>query len=115
MSCLSCCLFPGPRDAPETLLLLHGTPAWSFLYRRVVPGLLDAGYRVVALDQIGFGRSDKLTNIEAYSHELHVATVLLLLEKLDLKVSGPGCPGMGGYITPTLGDPASRFVSCDCR
>lgn len=82
-------LFPGPRDAPETLLLLHGTPAWSFLYRTVVPGLLDAGYRVVALDQIGFGRSDKLTDPEAYSHELNVATVLLLLEKLDLKVSGP--------------------------
>lgn len=72
--------------------MLHGTPAWSFLYRRMVPGLLSAGYRVVALDQIGFGRSDKLTDPKAYSHELHVATVLLLLDKLDLKVSRPCGP-----------------------
>ena len=77
----------GPFDAPETLLLLHGTPAWSFLYRKVVPGLLEAGYRVVALDHIGFGRSDKLTDPDAYSHEMNVASVLLLLEKLDLQVS----------------------------
>ncbi|KAK8400243.1 hypothetical protein O3P69_003150 [Scylla paramamosain] len=75
----------GPHDAPETLLLLHGTPSWSFLYRKVVPGLLAAGYRVVAPDHIGFGRSDKLTDPNAYSHEMHVTTVLQLLKELDLK------------------------------
>lgn len=49
----------GPRDARETVLLLHGEPTWSFLYRKVMPGLLEAGYRVVVPDLIGFGRSDK--------------------------------------------------------
>ncbi|XP_037783592.1 LOW QUALITY PROTEIN: haloalkane dehalogenase-like [Penaeus monodon] len=75
----------GPRDAPETLLLLHGTPAWSYLYRKTIPTLLAAGYRVVAIDHIGFGRSDKLTDPEAYTHELHVATVVNAVQDLDLK------------------------------
>lgn len=49
----------GPRDAAETVLLLHGEPTWSFLYRKVIPVLANAGIRVVAPDLIGFGRSDK--------------------------------------------------------
>ncbi|XP_047496913.1 haloalkane dehalogenase-like [Penaeus chinensis] len=75
----------GPRDASETLLLLHGTPAWSYLYRKTIPTLLAAGYRVVAIDHIGFGRSDKLTDPEAYTHELHVATVVNAVRDLDLQ------------------------------
>lgn len=46
----------GPRDAP-TVLLMHGEPTWSFLYRKMIPVLLDAGMRVVAPDLVGFGRS----------------------------------------------------------
>lgn len=49
----------GPRDATEIALLLHGEPTWSFLYRKVIPVLVEAGYRVIAPDLIGFGRSDK--------------------------------------------------------
>ncbi|XP_042893851.1 haloalkane dehalogenase-like [Penaeus japonicus] len=75
----------GPRDAPETLLLLHGTPAWSYLYRTTIPTFLAAGYRVVAIDHIGFGRSDKLTDQQAYTHELHVATVVNAVRDLDLR------------------------------
>ena len=49
----------GPRDATETVLLLHGEPTWSYLYRKVIPVLVTAGHRVIAPDLIGFGQSDK--------------------------------------------------------
>ena len=48
----------GPQDADETILCLHGEPSWSFLYRKMIPTFSQAGYRVVAPDFIGFGRSD---------------------------------------------------------
>ena len=51
----------GPRDAPITWLCLHGNPAWSYLYRKMIPILLSQGDRVVAPDLIGFGKSDKRT------------------------------------------------------
>ncbi|MCL4133462.1 UNVERIFIED_CONTAM: hypothetical protein GTU68_017525, partial [Idotea baltica] len=75
----------GPKDAHETILLLHGTPAWSFLYRLMIPHLLKARYRVVAPDFIGFGRSDKLSNPQDYTHKLHVLCLLQLVQYLDLQ------------------------------
>ncbi len=57
----------GPRDGP-VVLLLHGEPAWSYLYRRMIPPLVAAGYRCVAPDLIGFGRSDKPTDPAAYTY-----------------------------------------------
>ena len=47
----------GPRDG-KPVFLLHGEPTWSYLYRKMIPGLVAAGYRAIAPDQIGFGRSD---------------------------------------------------------
>lgn len=61
----------GPRDAPVALLL-HGEPSWSYLWRKVVPVLLDAGMRVVAPDLIGFGRSDKPTQREDHTYARHI-------------------------------------------
>jgi haloalkane dehalogenase len=61
----------GPR-AGHPVLLLHGEPTWSFLYRRMIPPLADAGLRVIAPDLIGFGRSDKPTRIVDYSYAAHV-------------------------------------------
>ncbi len=61
----------GPRDA-QVVLLLHGEPTWSFLYRKVVPVLLEAGLRVVAPDLVGFGRSDKPTQEADYTYARHV-------------------------------------------
>ncbi len=61
----------GPRDAP-TVVLVHGEPTWGYLYRRVVPVLVDAGLRVVVPDLIGFGRSDKPTRRSDYSYAGHV-------------------------------------------
>jgi haloalkane dehalogenase len=61
----------GPADAP-TVLLMHGEPSWSFLYRKMIPVIVDAGLRAVAPDLIGFGRSDKPTERSDYSYARHV-------------------------------------------
>jgi haloalkane dehalogenase len=61
----------GPGDG-DVVLLLHGEPSWSFLYRRMIPVLVDAGLRVVAPDLVGFGRSDKPVDPAAYSYARHV-------------------------------------------
>src|SRR5436309_2218643 len=68
----------------ETLLCLHGEPTWSYLYRKLFPQLA-ASHRVVAMDFIGFGRSDKFTEREAYSFEMHRATLRSFIEQLDLQ------------------------------
>lgn len=62
----------GPADAP-VVLCLHGEPSWSYLYRKMIPPLLDAGLRVVAPDLVGFGRSDKPTETTDYTYARHVA------------------------------------------
>jgi haloalkane dehalogenase len=62
----------GPRDAPETVVCLHGEPSWSFLYRKVVRVLTAAGHRVVVPDLVGFGRSDKPTRRTDHTYARHV-------------------------------------------
>ena len=66
------------------ILLLHGEPSWSFLYRKMIPILAAAGYRVIAPDLIGFGRSDKPIDRNDYTHQKHVDWVTELIETLDL-------------------------------
>ena len=73
----------GPEDG-RTILLLHGEPTWGYLYRRMVPPLLAAGYRCVVPDLVGFGRSDKPTEREAYTYAGHVAWLASFVEQLDL-------------------------------
>ena len=75
----------GTPDAEETILCLHGEPSWSFLYRKMIPTFSQAGYRVIAPDFIGFGRSDKLAHYDDYSHKLHTSTLIELVQRLDLK------------------------------
>ncbi len=67
----------------DPVLLMHGEPTWSYLYRKMIPPLA-AAHRVVAPDYIGFGRSDKPTEIGWYSYERHVDSVVQLIERLDL-------------------------------
>lgn len=74
----------GPSDGPP-VLLLHGEPTWSYLYRTMIPPLVDAGHRVLAPDLIGFGRSDKPTRREDYTYLRHVEWVTAWLEHLDLR------------------------------
>lgn len=74
----------GPADA-DVVLLMHGQPAWSYLYRHMIPLLLQAGFRVVAPDLIGFGRSDKPTREDDYTYARHVSWMSEWLTTLDLK------------------------------
>ena len=68
----------------ETILCLHGEPSWSFLYRKMVPKLVQSGYRVVVPDFIGFGKSDKYADMENYTHEMHLFCLRHLMDQLDL-------------------------------
>ena len=68
----------------DPVLLLHGEPTWSFLWRRIIPPLVAAGGRAVAPDLIGFGRSDKPNDVGWYSYDRHVESVVRLVEELDL-------------------------------
>jgi haloalkane dehalogenase len=75
----------GPADG-EPVLLLHGEPTWSYLYRAVIPILVDAGVRVIAPDLIGFGRSDKPAEIDDHSYARHVEWVRsFAFDALDLR------------------------------
>jgi len=74
----------GPADGP-VVLLLHGQPTWSYLYRKVVPVLVDAGLRAIAPDLIGFGRSDKPTDHTDYTVARHVGWLHSLVTGLDLR------------------------------
>ncbi|KAJ1684214.1 hypothetical protein LUZ63_020507 [Rhynchospora breviuscula] len=74
----------GPADGP-VVLLLHGEPSWSYLYRSMIPVLAEAGLRAVAPDLVGFGRSDKPARVEDHSYAAHVEWVrALVLDHLDL-------------------------------
>ena len=73
----------GPPDG-EPLLLIHGEPTWSYLFRKMIPVFVEAGYRVVAPDLVGFGRSDKFTDEDAYSYPMQVDHMLELVRALDL-------------------------------
>ena len=73
----------GPADA-EPVLMLHGEPSWSYLYRHMIPPVAAAGCRVVAPDLFGFGKSDKPVNREDYTYAGHVAWMRQFIEALDL-------------------------------
>jgi haloalkane dehalogenase len=74
----------GPRDGTP-ILLLHGQPSWSYLYRHMIPPLAAAGHRVVAPDLVGFGKSDKPIQQSDYSYQMHVDVMTELVRSLDLR------------------------------
>jgi haloalkane dehalogenase len=86
----------GPRDAP-VVLLMHGEPTWSYLYRHIIAALRDR-YRVVAPDLVGFGRSDKLPDQDDYSYERHVGWMSGWLAAVDLRDITLFCQDWGGQI-----------------
>jgi pimeloyl-ACP methyl ester carboxylesterase len=73
----------GPSDG-EVVLLLHGQPSWSYLYRKMIPILADNGFRVIAMDHLGFGRSDKPVDITSYSYLGHYDRITRFIEGLGL-------------------------------
>jgi haloalkane dehalogenase len=85
----------------ETILCLHGEPTWSFLYRKLVP-ILSQKQRVVAIDFIGFGRSDKLVTVEDYSFKLHHDTLVGFIQALNLNEITLVVQDWGGLIGLTV-------------
>jgi len=81
----------------ETVLCLHGEPTWSFLYRKMIP-ILSARHRVVAMDFIGFGRSDKLTERDEYSFQMHTDTLQGFVDALPLGQITAVVQDWGGLI-----------------
>ena len=75
----------GPKDA-NPIILFHGEPTWSYLFRKMIPVFTDAGHRVIVPDMIGFGKSDKFESKHDYSYKHHVDVMKELVERLDLKI-----------------------------
>jgi haloalkane dehalogenase len=87
----------GPADG-KIIYLLHGEPAWSYLFRKMIPTLTAAGYRVIAPDMVGFGKSDKYISIDDYSHQMHVDKMVQLVRELDLKDVTAHLHDWGGLV-----------------
>ena len=87
----------GDANAP-IVLLLHGEPSWSYLYRKMIPVLVDNGFRAIAPDLIGFGKSDKFVEKSAYSYAKHLTWLQTFIEKLDLQDITLFCQDWGGLL-----------------
>jgi haloalkane dehalogenase len=96
------------------IFLLHGEPSWSYLYRKMIPPLVDAGYRVIAPDLLGFGKSDKLLHRKHYSYQLMVDLFTEFVKKLDTQFAAIFIQDWGSLIglrlLETVGDRIDRVV-----
>lgn len=100
----------GPVDG-DVVLLLHGEPSWSYLYRRVIPVLVEAGLRAVAIDLVGFGRSDKPAHRSDYTYQAHVDWTWAAIEAIGLRSVTLVCQDWGGLIGLRLvGEHPERFA-----
>lgn len=101
----------GPKDG-RTIILMHGEPSWSYLYRFMIRTLSEAGYRVLAPDLIGFGRSDKPTELTDYSYAKHLAWMQDWLDRMDVHDAVLFCQDWGGLIGLRLvADNPDRFAA----
>jgi len=87
----------GPADG-DPVLMLHGEPTWSYLYRHMIPVCSAAGHRVIAPDLIGFGKSDKPSRVSDYSYQSHMDWLGTLVERLDLKRITLVCQDWGSLL-----------------
>lgn len=87
----------GPADA-SPILMLHGEPSWSYLYRHMIPICAAAGHRVIAPDLIGFGKSDKPTAAEDYSYQQHMEWMQQFIDKLELNNMTLVCQDWGSLL-----------------
>ena len=87
----------GPRDG-EVVLMLHGEPSWSYLYRKMIPIIVDAGHRAVAPDLVGFGRSDKPTPRTEYTYQRHIDWTWAAIDGIGLDGITLVCQDWGGLI-----------------
>ena len=100
----------GPPDAATTYLCLHGNPAWSYLYRKMIPVFTEAGQRVLAPDLIGFGKSDKPKKDSAHTFAFHRQVLLEFIERLDLRNIVLVVQDWGGILGLTLPMAAPRAI-----
>lgn len=99
----------GPKDAPA-VLLLHGEPSWSFLYRKMIPVLVDAGLRCLAPDLIGFGKSDTPDDIGFYTYDRHISWLGQWRDAVVPEAAGLFCQDWGGLLGLRLvGEAPERF------
>jgi haloalkane dehalogenase len=87
----------GPKDA-NVVLMLHGEPSWAYLYRKMIDPVLAEGYRVVAPDLIGFGKSDKPTERSDYTYQRHLDWIRQVVIQLNLKDITLVCQDWGGLL-----------------
>ncbi|MGI8864474.1 MAG: haloalkane dehalogenase [Solirubrobacteraceae bacterium] len=101
----------------KPVVFFHGEPTWSFLWRKVIPPVLEAGYRCIAPDLPGFGRSDKPVDLDWYSYDRHTAALAPLLEQLDLRDATVVVHDWGGPVGLRLAtehpDRIARIVVLD--
>jgi len=93
----------GPKDSNEVFLCLHGEPTWSFLYRKMIPIFLEGGYRVVAPDFFGFGRSDKPIDDKIYTFDFYrnsLIEFIILLDLDNITLVGQDWGGILGLTLP---------------
>ncbi|MFX0001591.1 MAG: haloalkane dehalogenase, partial [Candidatus Hermodarchaeota archaeon] len=104
----------GPKDSEEIFLCLHGEPTWAYLYRKMIPVFLKAGYRVITPDFLGFGRSDKPVKDEIYTYDFHRNFLIEFIKYLDLKnitMVGQDWGGIYGLTLPMeMPDRFKRFL-----
>ena len=103
----------GPKDA-DPIILFHGEPTWSYLFRKMIPVLTEAGHRVIVPDMVGFGKSDKFISKHDYSYKHHIDVMKELVIRLDLKEAthfGQDWGGMVGLrVVAELPDRFARVV-----
>ena len=102
----------------QPIMLFHGEPSWSYLYRKIIEVLLEKGFRCIAMDQPGFGRSDKPTDVGWYSYDRHTAAAASLVEALDLEDAVFVVQDWGGPVGLRIGtleapQRVARFIAMD--
>ena len=99
----------GPKDG-QVVLLMHGQPSWSYLYRHMIPPLVDAGFRVIAPDNVGFGKSDKPVDQADHSYQMHVDVMSEFVDQLQLEGATLFAQDWGGLIgLRVVAERSSRF------
>ena len=88
----------GPKDASEVILMMHGQPSWCYLYRHMIPPLVKAGFRCVAPDLVGYGRSDKPTEESDYTYRNQLNWLIKWMLSIDLKNVTLYCQDWGSLI-----------------
>lgn len=100
----------GPRDAPP-VLLFHGEPSWTFLYRKMIPILVEAGFRCLAPDLIGFGKSDKPDDVAFYSYDRHIDWLKQWRDAVSPVPAALFCQDWGGLLgLRMVGEEPDRFA-----